>query len=273
MITMRQSVFRVSRTLGLGAVALNLYEKYGYLFEYETRSRNARFIGQGAQDGLPIPPPKLIFKVTAQFDMDKFYQNGVEGAENIKEILAKNDLDINRFESILDFGCGCGRVLRQWKNLERSKIYGSDYNNLLVQWCQQSLKFAEVKLNGSDTRLDFEGGKFDFIYAISVFTHLTEESQLFWINELTRVLKPGGYLLITVSGTTRLDTLKPKERKVFESGHMVIVYPQHSGKNICNTFHPEEYIREKLCKNLKMIDFVPGGAKDANQDSCLLRKS
>lgn len=242
-----------------------------YLLKFE-RFRNARFKEQGLlPDGLPIPPAQLIFLVYGGYDKKGFYNEGALGAECIKSILKKNRLDINAFGSILDFGCGCGRILRHWKTLSGPKIHGSDYNPFLVNWCQKSLSFAEVKQNKPHGKLDYENDKFDFIYAISVFTHLNGTLQNFWIDELTRVLKPGGYLLMTVHGSARMSACA-EERRKFESGQLVVVDQKYLGTNFCNSFQSEAYVREWLRQKLAIVDFVPGGAKDAHQDQYLLQK-
>ena len=85
-------------------------------------------------------------------------------------------------------------------------------------------------------------------------------------------MKPGGYLLITVHGTSRLNLLSPAERQKFESGQLVVVEPEYLGTNLCGAFHPEAYVRKWLRQKLNVVDFVPGGAKDAEQDQYLLQK-
>src|SRR5262249_52972949 len=155
-----------------------------YLMNFEVRSRNARFRQRGAPDGLPIPPPQLVYLVTGQYDAEAFYHNGALGAACIRGILQNNGLAIDAFESILDFGCGCGRVLRHWKTLRGPKLYGMDYNPRLVNWCRTALTFAEFQLNRISSALAYRENTFDFIYAVSVFTHLTEARQDFWIGEL-----------------------------------------------------------------------------------------
>ena len=47
--------------------------------------------------------------------------------------------------------------------------------------------------------LGLEHGSFDLIYAISVFTHLTDNS-VPWLLELRRMLKPDGLLIATFMG-------------------------------------------------------------------------
>ena len=70
----------------------------------------------------------------------------------------------------------------------------------MVDWCRENLPFAEVAVNESSPPLPNESSTFDLVYALSVFTHLTEEAQRSWIHECFRVLKPGGHLLISTLG-------------------------------------------------------------------------
>ena len=56
-------------------------------------------------------------------------------------------------------------------------------------------------------------------YTFSVFTHLSEALQVSWLAELSRVLKPGGYLLLTTVGAPFADAfLPPRQREQFRSG-------------------------------------------------------
>ena len=251
----------------------NISDRCKYLTNFRLLYQNARFRKEGAPDRLPLPPPQLVFLVTGQYNVEAFYHNSVLGCECIISVLEKNGLDINEFDHILDFGCGCGRVMRHWKTLRGPKLHGSDYNPILINWCQKALPFADFKLNELVSNLEYEDEKFDFIYAISVFTHLSKELQNFWVRELMRVLKSGGFLLMTTHGTTRLHQLSPGDREKFESGQLVVLYDKCAGTNVCAAYHPEQYVRQSLAKGFTIIDFIPGGAKDAKQDAFLLMKT
>ncbi len=270
---MKHVIINLLEVFNLRAFAINIRNRCKYLTNFRLLNRNARFRKKGIPDGLPLPPPQLVLLVTGHYDIEIFYRNGVLGSECIKDILEKNRLNINKFDYILDFGCGCGRIIRHWKTLRGPELYGSDYNPILIRWCQKALSFANFKLNKLASNLEYEDEKFDFIYAISVFTHLTRELQNFWISELRRVLKPSGFLFITTHGTTRLHQLSSEERERFESGQLVIRYNEYVGTNICGAYHPEQYVRQNLAKGFTIIDFIPGGAKDANQDVFLLMKT
>jgi SAM-dependent methyltransferase len=214
----------------------------------------------------------MVFKIMDSWDLDGYYNRGLKGANCIKAVLEKNNLDIDSFDSILDFGCGCGRIIRHWNVLNSPKLCGCDYNKRLVNWCVESIPFAEFKHNQARSRLDYTDGTFDFIYVLSVFTHLKEDLQYFWIDELSRVLAPGGYLYITVYGTTRTGKLTPAQYQQYESEQLVLVYSNLSGTNACNAYHPEEYVRRNLKKELDVVDFVAAGQEDIDQDVFLLRK-
>jgi SAM-dependent methyltransferase len=219
-----------------------------------------------------MPPPYLIYLITGQFDAEAFFQNGLVGAACIERALEEHGLKIGDFANILDFGCGCGRVLRHWKKLARPKLFGVDYNPRLIDWCRRNLPFAEFAVDKPGSALPFTAETFSFIYSISVFTHLTAPDQRFWMDELTRILRPGGWLLFTVHGTTRLEKLTPEQRLQFAAGSSVIVGARYSGQNICATYHPLEYVQNVLCTDLRLVGFRPGGAKDANQDMVLMQK-
>jgi len=224
-----------------------------------------------APDGLPFPPPNLAVLVTGSFDLDYFYENGLMGAESVRRALERNGLDVHAFRQILDFGCGCGRIIRHWSKIEGPRFYGVDYNPRLIEWCRRFLHFAEFQTNRLTPGLPYEDGSFDFVYAYSVFTHLSETLQILWINELKRILQPGGILLITVHGRSRFAQLTPDEIEQFERGHLVVRREHLSGTNLCSTYHPEPYVRQELAKDFVVIDFIPGGALDGNQDIYLLQ--
>lgn len=224
--------------------------------------------------GIPIPGNELIYLVTATIDVEWFLRSGRLAAQSINDILYKNGLNLTEFESILGFGCGVGRVLRHWKDVTGPALYGTDYNSRLIDWCKENLSFADFQVNPMLGNLDFENEAIDFVYAISVFTHLKEPQQVFWIGELCRVLKPGGYLLITVHGEKYyLPHLLPEDQVRLLRGELVVYGGEHEGSNSCTAFHPDVYVREKLLRDLIVVDHVPEGALgNPHQDVYLLKK-
>ena len=234
-----------------------------------------------APDGLPIPPPELHFLVSGNADLDvsTFFEIGRACAVCVTGLLRKHDVDVDSLQAILDFGCGCGRVTRHFHSLKQARIYGTDYNPKLVAWCKNNLPFAEFEINGLRPPLAYESGKFDLIYAFSVFTHLPQSLQVPWLTELSRVLKPGGYLLFTTHGEAFAEAyLPPHEQEQFRLGHLVVQNETSAGENICGAYHPFKYVKETLATEFAVLDFLPGQHADPSrrlisQDTYLLKKS
>ncbi|HEU4770411.1 MAG TPA: class I SAM-dependent methyltransferase [Pyrinomonadaceae bacterium] len=221
----------------------------------------------------PIPPGDLIYLIGGHRNPQQFLQTGRLANDAIRRLLKKHDLKIEQFGAILDFGCGVGRIMRHWRTIKGPALHGTDYNPDLVNWCTTNLKFSEFRVNTLSGELPYPAETFDFIYAFSVFTHLSEPLQFFWINELARVLKPGGYIWFTTHGEYFTITMTPEEKRVFENGELVVREQQQSGSNFCAVFHPPAYVHKRLAQNFTVVDFIAGGEnKELYHDGHLLRK-
>jgi SAM-dependent methyltransferase len=157
-------------------------------------------------DELPLPPEALRVRVGHWPEADHFLGVGRKVFWDVQRALAQAGRRLDSFRTILDFGCGCGRVLRYFRPLaEGREIHGADLDPEAVAWCQAHLgSFASVIQSGDDPPLPWADGRFDLVIAISVFTHLPESRQLAWLAELRRVIRPGGYLLASVHGEALL---------------------------------------------------------------------
>src|SRR5688572_4120271 len=224
-------------------------------------------------DGIPVPPGDFIHLVSGHRSASRFLRRGRVVSKTIRETLEKNGLEIERFHAILDFGCGVGRIMRHWHLLRRPALHGTDYNPRLVGWCKENLKFAEFRVNTLSDKLFYEPESFDFIYAFSVFTHLSEPLQFFWINELSRVLKPGGYIYLTTHGDYFFPQLSVEEKEKFLNGQLVVRGAEQSGSNICAAYHPAAYVRGKMGREFSVVDFIPGRVEgDLLHDIYLFKK-
>jgi len=90
----------------------------------------------------------------------------------------------------------------------------------LVHW--------RIAVEKTQPPLPFPDNSFDLIYAVSVFTHLSEEHQRTWLPELRRVLRPGGRLLLVDIGGEQTSTHTPHARAAKSHGvHAVVGTGQH----------------------------------------------
>jgi SAM-dependent methyltransferase len=231
-------------------------------------------------DGLPVPGTALRYLVAGTEDVAWFLDSGKLTAETVTDILAAHHLTLDSFRKVLDFGCGCGRVLRHLRRVKTRHgvdLYGTDCNVMAVQWCQRFLDFAEFDKNALHPPLRYADGTFDLIYAFSILTHLTEDLQKAWMNEFRRILTRAGHLILSVHGDMYIDqnlhVLSPSEIAEYRRGHLVIKETEMVGTNFCGALHPEEYVRSSLAVGFRVIDFVPGGARGCPpQDVYLLQR-
>jgi SAM-dependent methyltransferase len=224
--------------------------------------------------GTPLPAGHLIYLIAQHRNTDIFLRTGEVSTRQIRELLSRNGVELERLEAILDFGCGVGRVIRHWKTLSGPEVHGTDYNPVLIDWCRQHLTFARFQCNPLAAELSYEDAKFDFIYALSVFTHLPEKLADAWLTELCRVLKPGGHLYLTTHGAHYFSGRSAAEQAKLARGELVVVATDRAGSNACAVFHPESYVREHWTKQFKVIDFRAGQTGlAAEQDAWLLQKT
>ena len=223
-----------------------------------------------APDGLPVPPRELRSLVSGdpRDTVSSFLHMGSLCASRIVETLRKNGTDIHSLHAILDFGCGCGRTIRHFRSLRHPKLYGTDYNQMLIDWCKRNLAFVRFDVNQLQPPLIYPDENFELIYAFSVFTHLPPALQKRWIQELSRTLKPNGYLVISTLGEWALGK-RPDLRDLLKAGELVSVNDRVAGTNACSAYHTLRSVQDHLASGLEIVEFIPQGV---GQDFYLLRK-
>lgn len=101
-------------------------------------------------------------------------------------------------DSLLDLGCGNGRV---FEFLEKSALnidyIGYDFSQNLLKQGRKKYPKAHF-IEGDMAELPFDDCSFDNVWAIASFHHLpTAELRQKCLRQISRVLKPSGYLVIT----------------------------------------------------------------------------
>jgi len=160
----------------------------------------------GTSREVPVPPKEIW---EGYGDTEEQYLNG--GRRHVSEmldILRKAGASPEAFTRVLDLGCAGGRMLRFYPNQsESSELWGVDVNAKSIAWCQQNLglpfRFATTT---TFPHLPFEDNYFDFVYAGSVFTHISDLGDA-WLLECRRVLRKGGYAYITIADKTTVDII------------------------------------------------------------------
>lgn len=124
----------------------------------------------------------------------------------------------------LDVGCGCGRVARYLLNKPIRSYAGFDRHPGMIDWCREEIApyatnfdffcfviksiYGDVDghkgvIDASAFQFPFGAKSFDSILLASVFTHMPIEESANYLQELHRVLKPGGKILLSVFFTDK----------------------------------------------------------------------
>lgn len=264
----RRSVLDLFDRLHLARPAVRAYEA-------ALAARSSLF-GKEAKtaDGLPLPPARLRAQVgPLHADAGFFLGSGQHNAELVRDVLHEEGSSIEQIDALLDWGCGCGRVLRHWSDLPHTRVLGCDINAQMVAWCNEHLPFAEAAVNDLSPPLPYANATFDLVYAFSVMTHLSEDLQHAWIAECRRVLKTGGYLLFSTLGEyfVSRERLTAEEHRSFESGNLVVLYERSAGSSLCSAYHPPAYVRRELGRDFDVVAFR-AAADDGRHDIHVFRK-
>lgn len=159
----------------------------------------------------PLPTPPLYLLQRTGFLGEEaaaaaYHEIGASGRALIETMLPDDwSWDGKR---VLDFGCGVGKVLRHFApETEVAEFTGCDIHAPSVEWLQRNLSppFHFFRC-AEEPPLPQPDGHFDLIYAISVYTHLTDHWAE-WLLEHHRVLAPDGLLIASFLGEGMIGPL------------------------------------------------------------------
>jgi SAM-dependent methyltransferase len=229
-------------------------------------------------DGTVLPPPKhMQIRVVGGY-VPGFIESGFSICDDLNAVLGVVGKSLGDFGRILDWGCGCGRNSRALKTLYPAcEVHGADIDTEAIAWLRRAYHgFGDFHVAPHRPPMPFKDGFFDFIFGISVFTHLPEDMQWEWLTELARITKPGGYLIMTTSGEPNYKNLSADMRKVVETKGFLYLDGNY-GQSISlpafyqNTFHSLDYIRREWPKYFEVLDMQQARMQQ-HQDTILLRR-
>ena len=205
---------------------------------------------------------------------ERYYYGGEETADWLIGLLERHiKLDD---KCILDWGCGPARVIRHFPKLTANKChyFGTDYNKKSIEWNTKNIENVKFNHNSLKAELPYESGFFDVIYGISIFTHLSEKMHYEWFNELKRIIKNDGLLLLTMQGENFKQKLSEQEKDKFDNGELVIRGNVKEGHRIYSAFHPDKFL-EDLFSEMQVLEKIiksPDGKSYIPQDTWILKK-
>ncbi len=205
-------------------------------------------IGDASEDAFHVAGATVYMKM--QQTLRRCFGEGYEG-----------------FPSILDWGCGCGRVLRHFVARTKSEITGIEIDHDNLRWCEEHYPAAIFHEGRLEPPLDIPADSFDLIFGISVFTHLTEEMQHQWLAELRRITKPGGVVLMTVVGDISwfrnrfsLEQFKSWKTTGFIDVGSDTILDGHIDRAGYSrlVYHDAAYVLRQWKQHFRIVDLLPG---------------
>jgi SAM-dependent methyltransferase len=149
----------------------------------------------------PFAPTELMRETSGLERIEDFASHGAVFAH---AIAATTGRPLASFRSWLDFGVGVGRLARMFKGFTGHYV-GVDIDPRNVGWLREHLPWVQAIRTMPGRPLPFAAGRFDMIVSISVFSHLNEPEQAFYLAELNRVAGPDAHIAITVHGERALE--------------------------------------------------------------------
>ena len=200
------------------------------------------------RDGVPLPPAELraagpIFKRDRTFC--KFAIDDIKTMERHVSLTGK---------SVLDFGCGAGRLYFGFRRRNEPESYlGVDVRRDVIDWAQQHIaarngRFTFVQNDIHNERYNAGGvlgndvwaqaltQTFSVINCYSVLSHLTEADATAVLDLFARFTRPESLIFLTAF--------------VAEQPENIIINPDGTGIAIRGPLHVVRYRRDYFCREL-----------------------
>ena len=135
----------------------------------------------------------------------------------IEKILKKEINDRSKKIKILDIGCGSGEISRFFNNLD---YIGIDVNPDYIEFARRIYKKNFELMNAQ--KLRFKKRYFDYVVIIGVLHHMDDKNCNLILNEITRVIKDNGKIIIIedVNTQSRIDLFGNLIRKLDVGEHI-----------------------------------------------------
>jgi SAM-dependent methyltransferase len=239
----------------------------------------------------PLPPEELRERVAGARDPKSFDLSGAATVDEWTRALAAIGKRWGDFQTIVDFGCGCGRAIRHLRSIidpAAQTLIGLDPDAEAIDWVVRNLDARGYALADLPPA-PLPDNSADLIVSHSVFTHLPEDVQHAWLGELRRFLKPGGVLITTVHGDHAFasyynDVIRAGQPETAQillnamnaEGFLYIrgrtaaeaALPEYYGA----AFHKIKYVHENWSRYFNLLAWFPRFALNL-QDTLVLQKS
>lgn len=253
-----------------GMARFNVTHAHG---EHAWSYRTAWFLADPTRER-PLPAPAQIARVIGAPDAHAFCWGGATIVSRFAHLLAERfGRPLSSFTSILDWGCGAGRLTRYLLAYGRP-VTGVDTDPDMVQLCRQTLPEAEFLPVSRLPPTALAAARFDLVLGLAVLPHLAEQAQDAWLAELQRLTRPGGLLLLSVQGMAQMalyGTPAAHKQAAHHAGlHDACGPAGPDAGHDRDVLHSPDYILSHWGRYFDVLDIIEAMA--GNQDVVVLRR-
>jgi SAM-dependent methyltransferase len=263
--------------------ALDFLKRHRRLYQASRRARMqvGRLVPPRRFEGLPgrVHFNDFMLDDTTPAGVLRYRDRALNVIRLIEQSLERGGRSFEDIRSWLDFGCGYGRVMRFLvERVDPERVHASDVIHEGVEFSAREFGVHPIHSSAQLGQLDL--GRFDFVYAISVLTHVDEDNSLALLRLLGESLEPGGIVLFTTHGRWALDNIGTYgavyeeqqgaiAREVEERGLAFVPYHHYPGESYGMTWHSADYVRAQMERlhgdDVKLLFHEPRGL-DEHQD-------
>lgn len=251
-------------------------EQLANLFSYQIQrmlNRNSNIAFQNTHPEIGFPPDYLLYE-TGKVNFVRYYSSGKEAAKEIASLYAI--FGQSPAQTILDWGCGTGRVTRHLPgSFPDATIIGADANPACIEWLQHTIPTIQWVQSNTDYTNPQLTGQFNLIIGISVLTHLPAADQAGWLATLHKLLYPQALAWLSTHGDSYLYQLTaPQQRQLAEKG-VLTLGADKKGSRQMRTYHSYAGMQALLGQDWEIILYYNGKQFPGvlgGQDAWLLKK-
>lgn len=138
---------------------------------------------------------RLVASLVATYPLDEAMSLAVGG---LYEEVGLRELNIVRYAglrdgmAIIDLGCGSGRLAAALGRTMKISYFGIDIVSQLLEYAKSKSPPDYVFMLNHALKIPAASATADMVVAFSLFTHLLHAESYIYLEEMRRVLKPGG---------------------------------------------------------------------------------
>lgn len=184
-----------------------------------------------------------------------YFSGGKANAEQVIAVMRSLDL-IGGRKRVLEFAAGFGRVTRHLKApLARNIFSASDIHE---EACSQlKEKIGVTVYQSSDSPENLKIPEQDFIFVLSLFSHLPEKLFGAWLDKLYSRLSPGGVLMFTTHGEHALTSHRDFFMQNYDEKKGFGFRPDSDQEDLPNTDYGTAVVSNDFVRST-ISDIAPG---------------